>query len=307
VALEAAYAFDDVGATTVVDLSGNGRDVDLTGTAGAQVAGGQTGGALGKTGATMPVLPASVLAASQTDDRTLMFDALSVRTVWWIRWEKDAISSGTWGVLSIDGTAMLVQARRASDDALATRASALPSEVATWHNYCTTYVRSTGVISFYRDGVLVDTESFAAGTQLTTNANRINLAEWSTTGPTIDNLRIYSHALNDAEVASTAGTPVTGGIEVTGTAQADLGALVGTVAGTRTVDGAAAGTLGGLTATVGATRDVDGTLLAALGFTATVVVPGALPSTRLRASGREPARRVSGREPRRSASGSLAS
>lgn len=320
-ALEAAYAFDDVGSTTVTDFSGNARHIDLTGSDGAQVAGGDPGGALGKTGATMPVLPASVLAASQTDDRTLMFDALTVQTVWWVRWEKDAISSGTWGILSIDGTAMLGQVRRASDDALATRPSAAPPEALVWHNYCMTYVRATGVIAFYRDGTLVDTESFAAGTQLTTNADRINLAEWSTTGPTIDNLRVYSHALDAAAVAATAGTPV-GTTEVTGTAVANLGDLTATASGVRTVTATVSAALGGLTAVATGLRTVNGLAVAGLGaltatalgarsvtgtavanlgaLHATAVVPGALPSTRLRVSGREPRRRVSGREPRRS-------
>lgn len=299
-ALEAAYAFNDVGSTTVTDFSGNARDIDLTGSNGAQVTGGNPGGALGKTGATMPVLPASVLAASQTDDRTLMFDALSVRTVWWVRWEKDAIGSGTWGILSIDGTAMLGQVRRASDDALATRPSAAPPEALVYHNYCLTYVRSTGVIALYRDGTLVDTESFAAGTQLTINADRINLAEWSTTGPTIDNLRIYSHALDAAAVAATAGTPV-GVTEVTGTAVANLGGITATAIGVRTVTATMIASLGALTAISVGTRTILGVAVANLGvLRATAVVPGALPSTRLRVFGREPARRVSGREPRRS-------
>lgn len=321
-ALEAAYAFNDVGSTTVTDFSGNARHIDLTGSNGAQVTGGSPGGALGKTGATMPVLPASVLAASQTDDRTLMFDALSVQTVWWIRWEKDAISSGTWGVLSIDGTAMLGQVRRASDDALATRPSAAPPEALVWHNYCLTYVRSTGVISLYRDGTLVDTESFAAGTQLTLNADRINLAEWSTTGPTVDNLRIYSHALDATAVAATAGTPV-GATEVIGVAVASLGGLTTTASGVRTVAATAITTLGGLTATVVGARNVVGTATGTLGsligtvvghravggtavanlgaLHVTAVAPGALPSIRLRAFGREPLDHASGREPRRSA------
>lgn len=319
-ALEAAYNFNDVGSTTVTDYSGNARHIDLTGSNGAQVAGGTPGGALGKTGATMPVLPTSVLAASQTDDRTLMFDALSVQTVWWVRWEKDAISSGTWGVLSIDGTAMLGQVRRASDDALATRPSAAPPEVATWHNYCLTYVRSTGVISLYRDGTLVDTESFAAGTQLTVNADRINIAEWSNTGPTIDNLRIYSHALDAATVAATADTPVgvtevtgvgtaaLGGLTVTGvgtravsaSAGASFGTLTATSVGARQVVATALGALGGVVATVVGDRAVFGVATAALGaLTATVTSTGVLPTERLRVSGCEPDRTVSGREPRR--------
>jgi hypothetical protein len=265
VALEAAYAFDDVGSTTVTDLSGNGRHINLTGTSGVQVdsAGVLDGGALGKTGATMPVLPATVLAACETDDRGIMFDAVGNLNVWWVRFEKDSISSGVWGVLNIVDSVMEVQARRASDEALAARPSAaLPG--ATRHNYCCTYVRSTGVISFYRDGALASTSSFAAGTQLSVGADRINLAEWSDTGPALDNLRLFSHAPDATEVAALAGTPVTAG-EVTGTVVANLGALVTTAAGTRTVTASGASSLGGLTATTTGTRVVPGLVAATLG------------------------------------------
>lgn len=320
-AIEAAYSFNNVGSTTVLDLSGNGRDIDLTGTNGVQVdsAGVLDGGALGKTGATMPVLPASVLAACETDDRGIMFDAVGNLNVWWVRFEKDAISSGVWGILNIADSVMEVQARRASDEALAARPSAaLPG--ASRHNYCCTYVRSTGVISFYRDGALASTSSFAAGTQLSIGADRINLAEWTDTGPAMDNLRLFSHAPDATEVASLAGTPVAN--QVTGTATASLGALVGTVIGTRSVTavavaatGALVGTvagsrtvngdvdavLGTLVATVAGRRSTTGSAVAALGaLNARIVLAGPLPTTRLRVSGREPIRRLSGREPRRS-------
>lgn len=89
---------------------------------------------------------------------------------------------------------------------------------------------------------------------------------------------------------------------VTGTAQASLGALVGAVTGTRTVAGTGGATFGGLGATGGGLRTVTALATAALGqLRATAVVPGTLPTTRLRVTGREPARRVAGREPRRSA------
>lgn len=210
-ALEAAYAFDNVGGTTVADLSGNGRDITLTGTNGAQVTGGQTGGALGKTGATMPVLPGSVLTACQSDDRTIMFDGKQNLTTWWVRFEKDAIGSGTWGILNISG-AMTFFARRASDDGqMGSRPTATSPSASVWHNYCVTYVRSTGIATYYYDGASVGTASFTAGTQLVINADRINIAEWTGTGAAMDNLRFYSHALNSTEVAATAGTAVTSG------------------------------------------------------------------------------------------------
>ncbi|MEU0469935.1 LamG-like jellyroll fold domain-containing protein [Amycolatopsis sp. NPDC006131] len=204
-ALEAAYAFDGSG-STVTDHSGNGRDINLDGTNGVQVA-----GALGKNGSVMPVLPDEVLAACETDDRTIMFDAQGNLGTWWVRFEKDSIDSGTWGLLNLGGN-MAAQARRASDHGLADRPTAAPPVEDEWHNYCATYVRATGVLSIYRDGVLTNTTTWqvgAPGTQLAVGADRINLAEWTTTGPALDNLRLYSHALTSVEIAALAGTPVT--------------------------------------------------------------------------------------------------
>lgn len=322
-ALEGAYAFDDVGSTTVVDLSGNGRHIDLTATNGAQVASGGVldDGALGKTGVGTIPLPAALRVAIETDDRSLMFDAAAQRGTWWVRAESTALDTGVWGALSLDTTNVLVRAR--------TQANASPSPASpvigalttgTRHNFAITYVRSTGVVAYYYDGAPVGTATHPPGTALYVGADDLNVAEWGDTGPALDNLRFYSHALTPSEVAALAGTPVGGATEVTGSATAVIGAptatatgvratggaltaLLGpptaTIVGTRTVVGATVADLGALAATVVGAGAVDGTALAALGpLHATVVVPGPLPATRIVVSGREPYRRVSGREPR---------
>lgn len=210
--LEAAYAFDDVGATTVLDLSGNGRHITLTGSAGAQVAGGRQGGALAKTGAVMPTLPASVVAAFKTDDWGVMFDALGVRQTWWFRcW--DGTNSGVRGVLDLDATAMRGQLRTAPGDVLQTRPTAPVPEAATWHHYAFTYERSSGTLSMYRDGVLTQAIDLADGTQASTNFTIIDLAEWTSAGPAQDNLRIFSHCPTPAEVLELQGTPVVASAE----------------------------------------------------------------------------------------------
>lgn len=205
--LEGAYSFDAGGQ----DFSGFGRDLTL-GANGVSVAGGHTGNALGKTGATMPVMPSALLAATQTDDRCVMFWGQGNLATWWVRWEKDAINSGTWGVLNISGS-MGVQARRASDDSAITRPTGTQPSAGTWRHYCATYLRSTGICRMLVNGVQTGSQSFAsgAGTQLTTNADRINIAEWSTTGPSMDDLRFFSHVPTDAEIATYRDTAVTGG------------------------------------------------------------------------------------------------
>jgi hypothetical protein len=203
--LEGAYNFDADGR----DYSGNGRDLTLGANA-VSVAGGHTGNALGKTGATMPVFPAALLAATQTDDRCVMFWGQGTGATWWVRWEKDAINSGTWGVLNISGS-MGVQARRASDDSAITRPTGTAPSAGTWRHYCATYTRSTGICRMLVNGVQTGSQSFAsgAGTQLTINADRINIAEWSTTGPAMDDLRFFSHVPDDGEINRFMNTPVT--------------------------------------------------------------------------------------------------
>lgn len=209
-----AWAFDNIGGTVVPDLSGNGWDLDLTGSNGAVVAGGHTGGAFGKTGATMPVFPAGLVAASETDDRAVMFWAQGNLTTWWVRWQKDAINSGTWGILLVSGN-MAGQVRSAGTEGLATRPTAPPPGAA-WHHYCLRYQRSTGVIDFLRDGALTlpagqSTADGGPGTQLSTGASRIDMAEWSTAGPAVDDLRMLTSWPTDAEVVDLMNTPVAAG------------------------------------------------------------------------------------------------
>lgn len=111
--------------------------------------------------------------------------------------------------------------------------------------------------------------------------------------------------------------------DVTGTAGANLGGSTATAVGVRVVGAVASSTLVGPVATGSGTRGVNGAAVAGLSTSvgtvvgrrsvvatgaaalgrpnATITIAGPLPSTRLRAFGREPTRHASGREPRRSA------
>jgi hypothetical protein len=207
--LLAAYHFDDVAASTIVDVSGNGYDIDLSGTTGAQVAGLDTG-AFGKTGAGTVALPAGLRVAAESDDRTLMFDALGTRSVWWVRWNDTSIDSGVWGILSLDAANLITRARtqaHGSPTPVNSVIGALSASVR--HHHAITYKRSTGVLSRYYDGALIGTQTFTAGTPLFVGAGAADIGEFASTGPAIDNLRIYDEALDDAAIAALAGTPVT--------------------------------------------------------------------------------------------------
>lgn len=207
--LEAAYAFDDTGKTLVRDCSGKERHLDLSTANASQVAGGRWGGGLGKTGATMPVLPAAVLAASQTDDRCIMCDYQADLTTWIIRFNDNTFGSGMFGLLNL-GSPNAVQGQlrdNTTSKNLMTRPSATAPGAA-WHHFALRYVRATGVATIFRDGVVAATQSFTAGTQLSTSADSIDLAEWTTAGPTVDNVRVFSHAPSDAEIAALSVAPV---------------------------------------------------------------------------------------------------
>lgn len=218
VTVVAAYAFDNIGGSIVPDLSGNGWDLTLSGTGGQVVSGGHTNGAFAKlsTGS-MPVFPAGLVAATETDDRALMFWAEgdpANRTTWWVRWQFDSIGSGGWGILNLGDGVMKGQVRRNSDQSLATRPAATDVSASAWHHYCLRYQRSTGLIDLLRDGVLTTPgppngqSSFAANTQLIVGASRIDMAEWSSTTPAIDDLRMLSSWPTDAEVTTLMNTPV---------------------------------------------------------------------------------------------------
>lgn len=231
-ALEAAYAFNDVGSSTVLDLSGNGRNIDLTGTNGVQSAGGKHGGGLGKTGSNTVQLPSSVVAAFKTDDWSVMFDARGILQTWWFRcW--DGVNSGVRGILDLDGTAMRGQLRTAPGDVLQTRPTAAVPDATLWTaNYCLTYERSTGLLTFYRNGTQASQVDLADGTQSSTNFTIIDVAEFSAAGPSIDNLRIFSHRLSPSEVDDLDGTPVelsAGSAELAGTLARMTAALDATV------------------------------------------------------------------------------
>lgn len=208
-ALEGAYAFDDIGAATIADLSGNGRDIDLTGHPGAQVAGMDTG-AFGKTGAGTISLPAALRTACETDDRTIMCDVLGARQVWIARFESTSLDTGIFGLLSLDSANAIGRARTQAN----VGPSATPALGAIGtprHHLALRYVRSTGIVTPFYDGVPGTNVTFTAGTQLYVGADDLNIAEWDTTGAAIDNLRFFSHALTDAEILELATTPVTGG------------------------------------------------------------------------------------------------
>jgi hypothetical protein len=333
VALLAAYSFDEGGAT-VVDYSGNGRDFPL-GALGVRTVSGHTNGGLTRDTDVGTVLVAQP-AFGQTTNRTVMCWIRGTGTTWLVRWEADALGSGSWGLLHIGGN-IAVQARTTTGTLLTRPTFPHPGD-GQWHHYAATY--DGAAVQLYVDGVLRSSTAHVGGLYAT--ADRINIMEPTDTGTTMDDFRIHDEALDATAITTLMNTPVTASaVTVTGTGDAGLGSLTGTASGTRTTFGAAVAPLGALTASASGTRTVTGTATANLGgltsvatgtrtaigtavanlgvllatavatrttfgtalanlgaLVATAIVPNPAPTGRIRISGREPSRRVSGREPR---------
>lgn len=281
------YNFDDIAGATVADRSGNGFDIDLTGANATQVdsAGVLDGGALSKSAVGTVPLPAGLLAASETDDRTIMVDGAAQRSTWWVRTESASLGTGVWGLLSLNNTQLMVRARsQANGSPSPATANIGALEAGVRHNYAVTYKRSTGVVTYYFDGVSVGTLAFSPGTALYVGADGLNIAEWGTSAPAMDNLRFADHCADDTEIASLAGTPVTevapphaegtvtltasAGFAATGsrssTGIVSLGAVAGTaVSGVRASSGFAALLAGAGLAVTGARSSISTTRLTA--------------------------------------------
>ncbi|HEV7651337.1 MAG TPA: hypothetical protein VGP26_24570 [Actinophytocola sp.] len=280
----ALFHFDDTDTSTAVDVSGNGYDIDLTGL-GSQVdsAGVLDDGALSKTDSGTIPLPAGLLAASETDDRSVMVDGAAQRTTWWVRWESASLDTGVFGLLSLDGGATITTRARDQGNSSPSGANTVGAlEDGERHNYALTYQRSTGVLSRYYDGALVGAQAFAPGTALYVGADGLNIAEWASAGAALDNLRIADHCADATEIAALAGAPVTAGPapvdEITGTLPVELGMggtldapaatvaeLAGTVPVAISVTGvldAPAATVPELSATLAVELDLAGVLTA---------------------------------------------
>jgi len=213
--VEGAYNFGAPGQAAVVDYSGHERHADLTGSAGVQTTGGRYGPALGKTGAVLPVLPGSLLAAMHAAaDRAVCFWAAGTGTTWWVRFQVDPETdgTGTFGLLLLGGN-MAGQVRDAAQN-LASRPLATGPAVGEQHWYCLTYTKATGSIDLYRDNVLTTPgppdghSAFAADTALSTAAEQINLLETSDTTSRLSELRFLSHAPDAGERQALMDTPV---------------------------------------------------------------------------------------------------
>jgi hypothetical protein len=192
-ALAAWNANEALNDAVVVDRTGHGWDITLTGTNAVRNAGGRTGMALTKSGATMMALPSGLLTPGQTTARTMMCWVKGTGTTWILRMQVNSINSGSWGLLHVSGNAS-VQARTAASGAI--RAGGTMPADGLWHHYCATYDNVN--LRFYLDGVLKQTTALAG--PLRTDADVFDAMEWATSTTLIGDPRLYVRDLSLAEV-----------------------------------------------------------------------------------------------------------
>jgi hypothetical protein len=196
----AAYSFDAAhgDASTVRDLSGNGRDFSIAGTATARVAG-QTAEGLRSVGAgAVPVLP----DVGRTPQRTIMAWIRNDDPVasWAAQFNAAAIDSGAWGILFLPPN-IHIQARSAG---------ALARASATWNTGAARHVAGTfdgSAVRLFLDGTLAAQTPLAGPLRTDTDPPALFVGMGGLTG-WIDDLRLFDEALDQSAVIGFRDTPV---------------------------------------------------------------------------------------------------
>lgn len=198
--LIAAFNFDVDGA----DATGNGFDISIASPS-LITPSGHTNGGLTQSTSGLFTGPADLLAAVKTPNRTFMawVKETSSVTAWVLELHNSSIDSGTWGLLFLSGQ-WNIQARNASGFV---RASVARPTDGLFHHVAGTY---DGVnVRLYLDGTLVATQPLTA--PLRTDADGFRIQDQSGSAVTIDDVRFFDEALDQATISALMATPVTAG------------------------------------------------------------------------------------------------
>lgn len=197
-----AWHFDEASGATVLDRSGLGRDLTISGIGVRTASGnGHTDRGLTATGGGQLVGPS--LSGLQTANRTIMGWVKNTSAVLGHVIElyvPPTVDSSAWSILFLSGQ-VHIQARSASTLA---RASATWTPSATWHHIAGTYDGTN--VRLYIDGVLAATTALTG--PLRTDATDFRVLDNSDSSTTIDDVRLYDVALSQAQIAADAATPV---------------------------------------------------------------------------------------------------
>lgn len=196
----AAYSFDTAhgDATTVRDLSGNGRDFSIAGTATQRVAGHTAEGLRSTSAGVLPVLP----DVGRTPQRTIMGWLRNDEPIasWAAQFNVAAIDSGGWGILFLPPN-IHIQARTLTTLARAT---------ATWNTGAARHVAGTfdgSAVRLYLDGTLASEAPLAGPLRTDTDPPALFVGMGGLTG-WLDDLRLFDEALSQSDVITFRDTPV---------------------------------------------------------------------------------------------------
>lgn len=198
--LLAAYNFDEVSGN-ILDHSGHGLDIPLSSPA-IRTASGHTSGGLTQSSAGIFNAPAGHLTTLKTPNRTIMAWVKEVTSItgWVLEFYSSAIDSGTWGILFLNGN-WQIQARNSSGFV---RAAVTRPTDALFHHVAGTYDGAN--VRLFLDGTLVSSQILTP--PLRTDADALRFQDNSSSSVTIDDVRFYDEALDQATIASLMSTPV---------------------------------------------------------------------------------------------------
>lgn len=198
----AAYNFDEASGD-ILDVTGNGHDFPLG--AITRVSG-ESGHGSAVTNGGIVNGPAMF---GQTTQRTLMMRVQLPGTLtagWAFEWHLNSGDTGIWGLLGLTSAGGIGFRARNASGTTAPAFVAQPTDGA-WHHYAGTFDGSA--VRTYLDGSLVATSSTLSG-GIATNADVIRMFDVSIgTAPLVDDVRVYSEALDATAIAALVSAPVT--------------------------------------------------------------------------------------------------
>jgi len=233
----------DEASGVLVDYSGNGRDLTLSGNTVRTADGaGHTGKAITQTAA--DVGPGVSLTGLQTASRTWMawIWVSASFNGWFLEFHNSGSDTGVWGLLYLSGS-LNFRAKDSSNNVY--QSTGIPPDFGVWHHIAATHDGAN--LRVYRDGTLLSTTAMAVPVW---TANDMRVLDGVGSLGRMDDVRLFDTALTQSEIATWMSTPA-GSVP-------DEATLTGTFS-SPTVDMAANGSVSGLLSGSFSSPTVDAT------------------------------------------------
>jgi hypothetical protein len=247
------WSFDEASGA-VVDHSGNGRDLTLSGnTVRTSSGGGHTDRALTQIAAEAG--PGVSLTGLQTTSRTWMawVKVTASFNGWFIEFYRSTDDTGVWGLLYLSGSLNF----RAKDSSNTVYQSAgIPPDTGNWHHIAATHDGAN--LRLYRDGVLFSTTAMAVPVW---SATSMRVLDGVGSAGFMDDSRLFDVALTESEIQHWMNTPAGAAPTDEATLDATFSALSGAFNATATAEVTVGGTFAAPTADVSSNADASGQIV----------------------------------------------